>query len=97
MPDHCVLAHADEGATSPNPCVSLGILAHTQGIEDASETYFERSSQSPKMEDNLCTEQDIRDKPKTCISSILLTDSQLLHSINITLRSARFDLSLSCI
>lgn len=62
----------------------LGILAHAQGKEDAPETYFERWSQSPKMQNNQSTERDIRAKRKTCILSILLTNSQLLHSINTT-------------
>lgn len=56
-----------------------------RGMKMPQKTYFERWSQSPKMQDNQSTEHDIRAKWKTGILSMLLTNSQLLHSIHITI------------
>lgn len=62
------------------------LLVHIQGSEGAFKKYFERRLWSSKMQGNQSTEQDTRTKMKTSTLSILLTSSQLLHSIVVTIR-----------
>jgi len=50
------------------------------------EKYFQRWFGNPKLQDNQTTEQDTRYKTKGSTLSILLASSQLLHSVNITIK-----------